>query len=194
MTIATLIAALVAIASAFTWAAKQYRFGPFLDEAPEPLPGTPTSLATPSTPPNLTPALEPLYTASYACIGKEMSPKDLAPDEYACVESLEGVYHLCKGTFIGGSKQLLSTLELITMLRVHPDFKEVGTPTPGCVIVSATGTGNGKIRGHCGVVGKTNIMNNNSRTGLWEANYTVEQWKDRFERYGGMKTRFFRCV
>ena len=125
---------------------------------------------------------------------KDVSPADLAPDELACVESIENVYKACFGTFIGGTKPLLNTWEMLVVLGDSPDFKRIEEPVPGAIILNATWSGNGKVRGHVGICGKSWIMANNSNTSYWSADYTYPAWNDYFAIHGGMKTHFFKPI
>lgn len=146
----------------------------------------------PDTVPQDDSAAEKLYRTAFACIGKEVSPRDIAPDEIACVESLEEIYKKCFGRYISGTlKPHLHTFALLKHLEDHPDFQEVEFPEIGAIVVSATGTGNNKIRGHAGICGKTHIMSNNSFTGNWEADYDYADWKLRYQHFGGMPTVYF---
>ena len=181
----------LAIIVAFTGAISWYLFQTYYKEEPTPMPEP-----TPEPPPYTPSAREKLYEVSKACIGKEMSPKDLADDEVACVESLEGVYKWYKGKFISGhTTPLLSTYALYIILKDHPDFVQVTEPEYGDIVVSPTGTGNGKIpHGHCGVVGKRDWMSNDSNTGLWQANFTRAKWYAYYHDKGGYPVFFFRPV
>ncbi len=122
---------------------------------------------------------------------KDVSPLDLAPDEVGCCESLEEVYRKTFGTYIGGKKPILNTWELLVVLSDHPSFKRVDLPVPGTIVVNATGSGNGNVRGHTGVCGVNWIMANNSFNSYWSADYTYPAWERNFVIHGGMKTHYF---
>lgn len=134
-----------------------------------------------------------IYNAAYASIGMDASPQDLAPDEYGCAETLSDVIRKALPEL--NFPVLLSTRELYRYLQASPSWCTVEVPTPGCLILSVTGTGNGHVEnGHCGVVGKQWIMSNDSRTGTWEANYQIDAWRRHYEFKGGMSTHFFDCA
>src|SRR3990167_7684665 len=135
---------------------------------------------------------EKLYEVSKASISKEMSPNDIAPDELACVESLNEVYKKAFGTVISMGLAYTSTAALLGVLASDGRFKGVHEPLFGDIIISPTGAGNGTIRGHCGVIGKSWIMSNDSRTGKWEPNYTLAQWTGFFNGKGELPVHFFR--
>lgn len=134
-----------------------------------------------------------IYDTAYASLGRDASPEDSAPDEYGCANSVSEVIQKALPDL--HFPLFLSTRTLYQYLLNSPSFKLVQAPTPGCIILSVTGTGNGVVKtGHTGIVGKTWIMSNDSRTGTWEANYTPEGWRRYFEIKGGMATHFFSCA
>ena len=136
---------------------------------------------------------EVLYSFAKASIGQDISPKDYAPDDLGCAESLSKVIQLA---FTGlRFPTLLSTRELQAYFQTSPSFEPVSEPQYGDVILSVTGTGNGSVsNGHTGIVGKTWIMSNDSRTGFWEANFQLASWKRYYEIKGGMATHFYRII
>lgn len=138
-----------------------------------------------------------LYQTAHSFLGQDASPSDVAPDEYACAESVSRVL---QHAFPGIHFPLLTgTYDLLHHLQNTPAFVEVQTPQYGCVIVSATGTGNGTIaNGHTGIVGKNEgpdgtywIMSNDSRNGIWSVNYTLGTWKAYYSLRGGMVAHYF---
>jgi len=147
----------------------------------------------PPKPPVVEPtAREILYKVSVDSLGKEMSPQDLADDEVACVESLEGVIKKAFGFYVGGKTPILATWIFLDALRKDDRFEEVSKGQPGDIILCPTGSGNGRIRGHVGILGNHNIMSNNSYTSLWDASFTHETWYQRYEVRGDLDTHIFR--
>lgn len=128
---------------------------------------------------------EKLYDTAYKCLGIDASPRDTAPDELACAETVNAVYKQAFGTEIGGD---VSTLRMYQALKAHKDFVETSSPLNGDIIISPTTLARVPV-GHVGIVGKWQVMSNNSYTGKWEAHYTLESWR---LRYGFVK--YFRCV
>ena len=125
---------------------------------------------------------EALYRAAKASIGKEMSPEDNAPDELACAESLCRVIQLVYPDF----PLHISTARLYEELRKSPHFKQTSTPVRGAVSIFPTEFKNGFTNfGHCGVVGNTHVMSNQSflstthnyPRGTWQPNYTRAEWE-----------------
>lgn len=158
--------------------------------APEPEPEAPP--APPQEPPAPS-RLQRLLDAAVSFLGVDASPADRAKDEVGCVESFEEVFRAAFGHYITRSpRPLLSTYALLTVLKEHPDFEEIDGPEDGAIILSATGTGNGSMPGHVGVVKGDRILSNRSDTGLWSDYFTLKSWEARYHQKGGMRTRLFR--
>lgn len=133
-----------------------------------------------------------LYAYARICIGKNMSFD--APDEYGCADSVNQIALRALGRPIGGGA---STNLMYASLRSSLRFLKVTVPQPGDIIISPTGYGGagGIANGHVGIVcegGK--IMSNNSNTGLWEENYTLASWRDRYWLRGGYPVLFYRVI
>ena len=130
-----------------------------------------------------------LYDVAKACLGKDMAPLE---NEYGCAEALNEVYKKAFGSPIGGG---LSSYLLYHALK-KGNFLKVLEPLEGDIIISPTGFGNGNVKsGHVGIVSTNDkIMSNTSRNGLWEENYTLKGWKERFEIQGGYPVFFFRVI
>lgn len=140
-----------------------------------------------------------LYNVAKSFIGTDASPRDFAPDDVGCAESLSQVIRKAFPNLY--FPVLLSTKDLYQRFLTSSSFQEVNIPQAGCIIINVTGTGNGTIQGHTGVVGKNlsvdgtvYIMSNNSYTGEWDTAYTLRSWKKRYCDKGGMKTHFFIVV
>jgi hypothetical protein len=138
-----------------------------------------------------------LYQIAFSTIGKDASPFNYALNEFGCAESVSSlISQIIQFPIITGTSSLLNEL------KNNPQFEEIAIPEQGCIIISATGTGNGKLEnGHTGIIGKNLapdnslwIMSNDSRSGLWSVNYTIKRWKDYYEDYGGFPTRYFRLL
>jgi hypothetical protein len=125
-----------------------------------------------------------IYEYSVAMLGKEMSPADLADDEVGCAES----YCNAARAAYPDMPIILSTATLLSFLRKDKRFKQTLDLKPGNVLIAATGTGNGTMRGHVWVIGTDNkAMSNDSATGLWKENYTIDQIVTRWRKQGGMQ-------
>lgn len=142
---------------------------------------------------NMTPKQTQLLKVAKTFLGKDASPSDLAPDELGCAESVSDVLRAAFPEL--KFPTLLSTLTLYNYLRVSPSFAQVSAPQSGDIILSVTGTGTGTIsNGHTGIIGLYGILSNDSRTGTWEENWTMDSWRRYYEDKGGFPTHFFTCV
>lgn len=120
----------------------------------------------------------------------DVTPDDKIPDEVACVESLCEVLNK-----VISFPKLSYTPDLVRELKKHPRVQGTLDFNEASIIVCATGSGNGTMRGHCGVVGTNKeIISNNSKTGIWEYNYTIDSWVARFRNKGGMAILLFKLV
>lgn len=127
-------------------------------------------------------------------LGTDASPNDLAPDELGCAETVNAIYKKLYGVEIGGG---VSTYYLFKALREHKDFKRVDAPMPGDIAISPTGYSASKTvpNGHVGIVGfNGSIMSNDSRTGTFEQNFTLDSWKRYYIDRGRYPMQFFRRV
>lgn len=137
---------------------------------------------------------ERLYETAISCLGTDVTPKDLVPDNVACAETVNAVYAKAFGKSLGGGA---STYLMYNSLLKHPDFTQVLTPLSGDIVISPTGysRNGGKTvpNGHVGIVGENEtIMSNDSPTGLFKANYSIKGWTDRYVIKGGYPMVFFR--
>lgn len=124
-------------------------------------------------------------------LGKDVTPRDNVPDVVACAESLSNVLKSLDKDF----PILPYTPDLLRELKRNPHYEGTLDLEPGNIIINATGTGNGRIPGHCGIILEgAKIASNTSKTGLWEANFTIESWKARYRVFGGMPTYVFKKV
>lgn len=168
------------------------------DAIVEPMEPTPTTPPEPINLPVTESNREKLYRVSKACIGRDMSPKDLAPDQLACVDSLNGVFTEAFGQPI--KPGIVSTIELYHLMLNDPRFQKIGEPDvlPGDVSIAVSvQTGTSVKHGHVGIWGKTEVMSNDSYSlpaGLWHAHYTLEAWKNFFWGTLHFPLHYFRVV
>lgn len=152
----------------------------------------------PETPPEqvLTPTKpsvrESIYSRAVRALGTDVSPRDEAPDDLACVES---VCEIIKQEGIK-TPDTLYTLDFYKWLDKSPLFKSTLVANEGNIIISPTTMGNGSVpNGHVGIFGKSGkIMSNDSPTGLWKQNYTLNGWVKRYRNKGGYPIYFFEAV
>lgn len=127
---------------------------------------------------------ERLLEAAKIWLGKDASPKDNAPDDLACAESVSTII---RSSIAPDFPICLSTADLKKQLSADKRFKVTLDIKPGNILVSPTGSGNGKIpNGHTGVfLTSDRIASNDSRTGKWEDNYSLASWIARYRTKGG---------
>ncbi len=134
---------------------------------------------------------ERLLAAAKSYEGVDASPWDRASDEQGCAESCSLVIRDVFADF----PIVLSTRTLFKNLSKDKRFKGTLEAKPGNVVISVTGTGNGSLQGHTGILGDDlRIFNNNSFKGIWERNYTLDTWVKRYRTQGGMKVYIFEPV
>ena len=135
-------------------------------------------------------ATEKLYDLSKSLLGTRLGRDKSIPWMVNCANACTDV--LIRAGVKGlPPKGIAGTAALLSFLEDSTEFKEVDVYTPGAVIINATGTGNGKIRGHVGLAGYHTIMSNNSETGFWDDQWNWERWYNYYEKYGGINTRHF---
>jgi hypothetical protein len=140
---------------------------------------------------------EKLFECAESFLGRDASPTDIAPDELGCAETMNEIHKKAFGDYIT-AKNHLSTYWMYRDLKERKDFIRTNSPLPGDVVISPTGYGTRTDRvsnGHVGVVGKgESIMSNDSKTGKFVYNYTIDSWTDRYTRLGGYPVYFYRKV
>lgn len=139
---------------------------------------------------------EHLYDTSKDCIGRDMSPLDMAPDNLACLESLDGVYMEAFGEHLFSIGDRLSTARGYASLRVDPrvEFIDKEQALPGDIAIAPTGKSTkGAPHGHCWVWGRETAMSNDSYDrGKWKANYKLANVFSLFHDKLGFPIFFFR--
>ncbi len=141
---------------------------------------------------------ERLYEAAVSCLGTDASPKDAAPDEVGCADSVNNVYFKAFGEYIE-NPGILTTSMFAAMVDRADKWVRVTDPEPGNIIISPTGfstyTDLPIKHGHVGIFGKGGvIMSNSSSTGKFEENYTLDTWVDRYRKKGGYPIYYFKRI
>lgn len=161
-----------------------------IEEEKKPIP-TPAPKPVPPLAPKIETRREKIYQEALLWLGKDASPKDIASDEVACVESLCNIVRQ-----VMPMPDLFNTKELLDFCNKSKLWKPTLEPKPGNIVISATGTGNGTVaHGHCGIhAGDGKIMSNTSANGKWEKNYSITSWVKRFRQTGGMRVFYFEAL
>lgn len=134
-----------------------------------------------------------LYAEAVRALSTDPTPYDTIDDDVACVDSVTALIRRIDPNF----PRLSSTVQLFNTLQKRA--RMLSAPKKGCLVLSVTGTGNGRVaNGHVGVVGARIsgdgtlwIMSNNSFTGLWSVTHTVKTWNRYYNALGGMETYYF---
>lgn len=129
---------------------------------------------------------EKLLEVAMNSLGKDLRT-GVAPKNLACVEHLVQV--IKKVVYI---PEMYHTSDLGKYIKHSSLWKGTLELKPGNLILSITGTGNGSIRGHAGIIlddGK--IASNDSITGKWDDYHTIDSWRRRYSTKGGMKILVF---
>ena len=128
-----------------------------------------------------------IYEYAKSCIGKNLAP---IYKELGCAEAVNNVFIQAIGEDVGGGA---STNRMYNSLLNDARFQILETPELGCIVLSPSGYGNGKIKnGHVGIYSDNDkIMSNSSDTLKWAEHYTLVSWFARYGKIGGFPTRFF---
>lgn len=137
---------------------------------------------------------ERLYNVAKESLGKHMTLNQNVSAEVGCAEAVSKVL---QNAGVAGIPALgiAGTSALYDFLHEDVQFDEVTTPQAGDVIVSPTGwPGAVLAHGHVGIVGNYGILSNDSQTGLFKENWTLETWRKYYSDYGNLPTKYFRYV
>lgn len=130
-----------------------------------------------------------LYTVAKSLLGKRLTLDNSVPKNVGCAQALsyilkEAGYAIPKGG-ISGTYTLYEWLQ--------KNFLKTDTLEKGNIIISVTGTGNGKIRGHVGVLFENEVIaSNDSDSGLLDTHWKYENWKAYYQTVGKLRTVIFK--
>ena len=132
-----------------------------------------------------------LYEHARLSLGRDASPLDIVNDDLGCAESVSNlISKVVNFPIITGTWTLNDRLS--NDPRFFTAYEDSG---PGTIIICATATGNGTIRGHVGILADNkNIMAASSYDGLWKQHYTIDTWKERWEKKGGFTTHYYKII
>lgn len=120
----------------------------------------------------------------------DFTPQDEIPDEVSCAFSLTTILVQC-----GAMDRIIpGTYTLLRYFLNSRMWVPVQALEPGDVVVFATGTGNGSMRGHCFIVDVDGWWSNDSYDGRWKKNYTKGTAMNRYVKQGGFKPYAFRYM
>ena len=128
-------------------------------------------------------------------LGQDASPFDAVNDSVGCAESLSMIIRQLDPAFpfVTGTWSLLDALRSSLGFRQLYSIEDIEV---GDVVLAVTGQGNGSVsNGHAGIVIDTNsVASNDSKTGKFLANYTVDSFVEYFNKKGGYPIYIFRPV
>jgi len=130
-----------------------------------------------------------IYRMALDHLGVDASPNDKVPDELGCAETVTTILNKAVGTpIITGTWTMYDYMNR----NWHPTER----PKAGDVLISPTGEskfGNkAPFVGHTAIVGERGVLlSNDSRTGKFMTNYTMESWKARYVKKGGYPMYFY---
>ena len=121
--------------------------------------------------------------------GKDASPLNLAPSEFACAES---VANIIADLFPDFPRNIIGTDQLAKVLDKSPHFKRTLVCAPSVIVVSPrTAT----MNGHAGIfLTADRIASNNSITGKFEDNYSWKNWVRVFKGDKGLRILLWEVV
>lgn len=119
------------------------------------------------------------------------TPLDAQPDDFACVESLTTILR----KYLKDFPIMTYTPLLLKQLQSDIRFKASNEFKVGNIIISVTKTGNGKIVGHTGILGRNGkILSNASSSGLFTDKYDNMSWIERYSRQGQLALYIFELI
>lgn len=141
-----------------------------------------------------------IYQTLKANIGKHCTLDDTVPPDVGCAEAVSFI--LRAAGIPVPSKGIAGTYALLQYALQHPEhFVEIYIPEESVLLISATGTGNGKLsNGHTaffGIFGKQfsgdwGLVSNDSQTGLLLEHWSWKAWNTYYTQYAGFTPRLFR--
>lgn len=149
----------------------------------------------------MTPTATKVYNLAKNSLGKHITLNENIPHDVGCAEAIS---YILKNAGISGIPEagIAGTATLYQFLSINPQFKRINAPEKGAIIISPTGSGNGTVTGHTGILGGLSVMywgdygicSNNSDSGLFLELWTLKKWYANYGTMGALPVAFFRCV
>lgn len=141
---------------------------------------------------------ELLHQLAVKKLGTDFTPDFPVPDEYSCALAVTTLLNEINPDI----PIQTYTKTLYEYMKSSPLFREIEQPIkemkPGWICISPTEYASRPDiipNGHIGIYyDATNIMSNDSRTGLWETNFTRDSWRARYHYRGGYPIYVFELV
>lgn len=149
----------------------------------------------------MTPNATKVYNVAKASLGKHISLNDAVPHDVGCAEAISYVLQKA-GIQDIPSAGIAGTATLYQFLSTNKQFLRLSSPEKGAIIISPTGSGNGLVEGHTGILGGWSLMywgdygicSNNSDSGLFLELWSLRRWKQNYGIYGNLPVAYFKCV
>lgn len=141
-----------------------------------------------------------IYSQAKLHIGTHITLNNAVPAEVGCAEAVSYILRAAGLKVPNGG--IAGTASLYEWLVANPAFEKVDDPEQGAVIISPTGTGNGSVEGHTGIVGSFGlqwpddwgIVSNDSASGYFLETWSYARWKAYYASVGNLPIYFFRAV
>ena len=133
-----------------------------------------------------------LYEVACSALGTDASPENLARPEVACAETVTYLISLVDSNIQWTNR--LATFHMRKDMLRGKNFESVTHPRKGSIVLSATDWDkNGNINvGHVGIyMGDNQIASNNSYTGIFDKNYSLDSWTRYFKDRKGLDVLYF---
>lgn len=138
-----------------------------------------------------------LYTLAKAALGTPITLDQTVPFDVRCAEATS--YLLWKLGCPIPAKGIAGTAALEAWVIASGLFTKRTAPGVGFLIFSSTGTGNGSVEGHTGVMayfnlqfkGDWGIMSNNSNNGIYSEVWSLDAWKANYVVKGGLELNYY---
>lgn len=141
---------------------------------------------------------EKFYQKARSLIGFNLAPGN---ERLGCAISMSAVHNKAFPEL--PPLRFVNTTQWYDWMMSRPDlWEKLDKPEANCVIVNATDHRPPRSpisNGHLGVTGRKfspdgslYIMSNNSIRGRWDTHWTLKEWIDYYEKYGGIETHYFR--
>lgn len=121
-------------------------------------------------------------------LGKDVTPDDLVPDSVACAITATTILRKLDSTI----PLMAGTWSMWDFLEHRKDYARVNVPTPETIIICPTTPGH-PFPGHVGFfMDDMTIASNDSATGKFVKNYSLETWRNRWEKVGGYEVFMYK--
>lgn len=136
---------------------------------------------------------EKLYVVAKGRLDTHITLDESVPGSLGCAESVSFCLSRVDKLLVPPNG-LQGTLALYHWMSNHPEkFVRVTQPTAGTIIISPTGmnTNNPTSHGHVGICGNEGIMSNESASGLFKEQWTLEAWASYYVKALGFPVFYF---